>query len=377
MARLSTTNKSLKDTLVTAQNKNNTMEKEPREIPDSSLSVSDTKTLASELGKSKSQAYLDQLKELTEDPAYAPGLPDTSKQSLKDAIDTAKQAYNEKVTRNEWLEVAQNLGRAVAQFGAARAAIAGGSRTNLSNLDMGPGVDYGLRSNRALQEYGQDIKNAQDLQGQDLLSTKARQEQYGRKEDYLKQGLRSAEQKEAQEEQFRRMQKMEAGRNLREEQAEKKQSTKADLQDLSKQEAVLQNQLKAGITAANNSDLINDLGKKSADKLQAQYGKLLGDAGIDIADVQATKPGMLWGTNPDPDKSKQLLDDKVKEIRNMLDAVRARKHQIISGETAQQKAVKQPAGESTVRIQAPNGSIATVPKALAQKYIDKGGKVVP
>jgi hypothetical protein len=69
---------------------------------------------------------------------------------LKAAREDARTAYREQANRNEWYEVAQTLGNAVANFIAAQRGVADRA------LAL-PQIDYGERTGRALREYQTEL----------------------------------------------------------------------------------------------------------------------------------------------------------------------------------------------------------------------------
>lgn len=100
-----------------------------------------------EPGRKELKDLLDDLDKLT---------PDTT--NIKDPVtrdflqDKAEafRAYKEKADRNDWLEIAQNLVNSLTQFASTQAAI-GTGRVG-GGLPL-PSIDYGTRTERALQEY--------------------------------------------------------------------------------------------------------------------------------------------------------------------------------------------------------------------------------
>lgn len=363
--------------------------------------------LAKQLQRPESKDYLDQLDQLSTDPQYNRGVPDDSRKTLQDAIANAKSAYEAKVNQNEWLDVAQTLGRAVAQFGAAQAGTRGGNKADMSQLNMGQPIDYNQRSNRAFQEYNQDLKNVGDtdaINRQQFADTAAnKKEEYQRRAGYLDQALKSAREHENLESQETRTDSREKARvaseDRRMEQSDKRAgereaqaNKRMDLGDINKQEGELQKKLQAARSLANTVATDDDLHKKSKDKIAEKYGAISAQAGID-PDVlrqigeQSKDEGFL-GTGifrgEDKEKKTKLLNDQViAPIKNMLDAIQARKKELIRGRSgaAQPAEDTAPAPEvsnspKTVKIQAPDGSVAEVPADKAQKYISKGGKVI-
>lgn len=69
--------------------------------------------------------------------------------TTKDLRSKLEEAYNSKITRNDWAELATTLANAVAQYGSAHQA---GDKYS-GGIKFAPGVDYGARSDRAFKEY--------------------------------------------------------------------------------------------------------------------------------------------------------------------------------------------------------------------------------
>lgn len=355
--------------------------------------------LAADLAKPESKQRLEELDALSRDPQYSRGVAPDVRQSLQDAVAQAKQAYDARVNQNDWLEVAQTLGRAVAQFGAAQSGIQSGNRRDMSNLNMGPGIDYGARSDRSFREYQASVGNAKDLAALDkqsfLDNAADKKEQYQRREDYLSNALKVAREHESDDEKFRRQVGLEKwkvtqeeGRDARREDSAGRRDSdsqrKLELQELNKQEKSLQKILQARQLAGNNTELVDDLGKKSADKLQQSYGKILSEGDLNLQEIQATKPGMLWGTNPDTKKTRENINAKILETKNLLDGIARRKKELISGAGQQSQVpvestqeVQQSAPSPTpvsdkVQVRSPQGVVGTVPRAQLEEALKQG-----
>ena len=107
--------------------------------------------------------------------------PDSSKQTLQDAIDKANELYQQKSDRNDWLEVAQTLGRAATQYAAARAGQH--NRMDLTGIDMGKPIDYEARTERALKERGLSVGEAEKQA--ELSRQEAQDKNAAAKENFL------------------------------------------------------------------------------------------------------------------------------------------------------------------------------------------------
>lgn len=308
------------------------------------LSPAEVTDLAKKLKSPESKVYLDQMRQLSESPEYQRSVPPDTSSNLKSALDKAQQMYDKKATTNEWLEVAQTLGRAVAQFGAARAGMAGGNRANMANLDMGAPIDYGARTDRAFREYQQSLRSAgdeADRARQNYLDTEtARQAGYGKREDYLKSALKNAQEIEGDEARFRRTQELERQRAGLSAASADRAERKMQLSELSRQEGSLQKQLQEAQSLANTMLSDEDLTKKSKDKLQEKYGAQAARAGIDpsvLAEIsEQSKDEGILGTGllrgEDKKKKASLVNEKVMApLRNMLDSIQSRKKELLRG----------------------------------------------
>lgn len=281
--------------------------------------------------------YVQGLKKLSDKAQQSPLVPPETKQSLQDAMNSAKELYQQQANRNDWLEVAQTLGRAVAQFGAAQSGMRSGR--DMSGLNFGPGINYEGRNQRALAEYRQGVDNAKDLAGADKEKYReeatAQERGFNREEDYFKSGLGAARESEHDKSSNARQNKA----DKRQAQRESDVDRKLEIADLNKQESSLQKQLRAAQSLA--VDLTNeDLSGKSEQKMQEKLGARAGEAGVSMQELrdiaEASKDKGILGTGilrgEDKTKKSELLQQKVVDpIKNMLDAIAARKKELISG----------------------------------------------
>ena len=313
------------------------------------------KNLAKELKKPESAAYLDEMRQLAESPEYQKTTPPDTQATLKDAITRAEGLYNERATTNDWLEVAQTLGRAVAQFGAAQH----GQQTgrDMSNLNMGGTIDYGARTDRALRESQNSIRQAGDLadrtrQGwQDEEATK--KGNYGQREDYLKSALKNAQEVEGDEARFKRQQTLDSQRDSRTKSQSDLAERKFEDSKLASEEVSLAKQLQQARTLANQ--VINDpeVSKKSRDRIKEKYASSAAAAGIDpevLADIaeQSKDEGVLGtgffrGEKKEknaagkevPVKSRLIEEQVIGPIKTMLDSVKQKREALRSRQAGQ------------------------------------------
>lgn len=286
-----------------------------------------------------SAAYLQDLQKLADSAEYSRGAPPEAKASLQTAIAEAKKKYEDKASKNDWLELAQIVGRAAVQFaGATR----GGRQTNMAGLDLGPTVDYGARTQQAYRESQGDVSNAKDLadaERQSYGDTAAqKREQYERQAEVAKAGLGAAKESEREKLEGRRINATEKRLDTKDD----KEQRRLEFQDLSKQEQEAAKQLNAARSLGSQLQTEGDLDKKSRDKLSAKYGSLAAQAGIDIDQLatigEQSQDKGVFGTGyfkgEDKAKKAQLINEQVvAPIKNMLDSIRARKQQLLGSGT--------------------------------------------
>jgi len=334
------------------------------------------------LSQKSAKEILDDLETLSSnEELIGPQTPE--RQTLQQAMARAKQMYQDRATANEWGEVAQTVGQALARAAAARE----GLKTNrdMSNLNMGPGFDFQNRGNRLFKEYQQEVQDAQELDKLDRAGTEEQQgfnqKRYGRQENSLETALRLARDKEEEQNRLARERLGKDGDTAR----ESKQDARLQLQDLRQQEQDLKKQLLARQQLANELTREEDLTPKAAKKLQEKYGSLAAQGDLDLAGLQSEltstdKPGRLWGTNPDPEARRTTLGSKVQEIKQMLDEVRARKEQLLGASAAPAVAPTQKPTTSTpagmVKLRAPDGTVGLVPEAQVKAALQAGATLV-
>lgn len=285
-------------------------------------------------------------------------IPQSVADSYKTQRDEAYRRYDEAKERNEWLELAQLLGQAATQFGAAQI----GMRTGRSMAGLQiPGVDYGARTEREAKLLQTRLG---DIEEQQKAEQKEKELEQDRQYRTLKLAL------DRQELEDRKAER--AGRMSAEERLEK--TTLRD--SINKDLAAAQKQYQAALTFANQAAMEKDLSPKSLKKIEEKAPGLLAQAGIQPAELQqiekeATDKGWIWDT-VDPKKKQQLIQERILDKQtNIIQGLKAQ-----LGQLAGRSAGQTPPPSGTVKIQAPDGTIAEVPADKAQKYIDKGGKIV-
>jgi len=384
------------------------------------------------LDERDSKYYLGELEKLANDPRYQSATPSSSRESLRDALAQAKQLYKDQADRNDWYQVAQTLGRAVTQFGAATAGLHTGH--NMASLDMGPPIDYEQRNQRALGEYKQDVANAtleDRLNRQDELDRqRALDDEYKKRSGALSAGLGAALRGETLESQENRadarnrtlaarQDALEARRAKREDERANKDDLRSrmlqqrqQLHDLDQEEKTLAGQIQAGRTLANEMGQEEDLGSKDYKKMQEKFGGLAAKADVDLQsamnDYNKNAPKRnrkvlgidIPGTETvDTEQARPALydalglSDKIKKLQD----IRAKKQALIgntsggpASDTTQPStpstASTQPAPSAPppspstpggrVKVRAPNGTVGTIPAEQVQQALSQGYTVV-
>lgn len=349
-----------------------------------------------------SQYYLNELHKLANDPKYQTSMPEESRASLHEALANAKQLYKDQADRNDWYQVAQTLGRAVAQFGAAQAGKQSG--LNMSNINMGPEVDYESRNRRALGEYQQDVSNAklEDLEGrQNLLDTqKINQVQYQREAQPLLLGAKQAIDKNKQDaimssNAANNKTKIDVanihetgktGRvntqygNSDDDSDTGPAPTKSPKQSPADKQAAKQAETERTVAPQLESSLSSwataeDKKKPAIEKeIRTQAGKLgiSGAAVMQDFSKSTQEPGMLWGTNPVSDPTK-LNAAAHQTILNYL-----QKNHGVTPNTpgAAPAAPQQSVTGGRVKVKAPNGTVGTLPQEQVDQAVSQGYTVV-
>lgn len=260
----------------------------------------------------------------------------------------AYELYDKARERNEMLDLAQILGQAVTQYGAAQSGLRTGR--DMSGINM-PRVDYERRSDRSMTELQSRLRDIKDKE-ENAARRGEKEEERKYKEAYL----RLAEKNAAKER---------SDPTDRLERAEELRSQREDAKSL-------KDRLAAGnkVIAIQQAIDSGNISKKTKESLEKNLVEEAGKAGIDLglAEADATEKGLIWNS---VNKGKRLSN-----IKAQLEQLAGRRQAAPAPQQAQAPA-GQPAPQSgTVRIKAPDGSIATVDASKVQKYLDKGGVIV-
>lgn len=257
--------------------------------------------------KDDQQFYLQKLQAIDNDPKFQSVAPPSTRDSLREAIQNANELYSSQSNKNDWLQVAQTLGRAVAQFGAAQQASASGNKF-VGAAPMGQAIDYQAKNDRAASDRNQAIRDAykdSELSRQDYLDAdRSNKENYAMQHDYLTKGLdvssknaalntsetnanRRADTSEANsrarlEQQARIDADREKQRQVFENDKMQRFETTDRRKRLDDEEKALQPQVTAGLELASDQGLKEALSNKEGDKLQTKFGALAGKANVDL-----------------------------------------------------------------------------------------------
>ena len=323
---------------------------------------------------------------------------DTSE--LDKAEDQAKQLYQDRANRAEWMGVAERVGNALAKFGTAQAAQKAG--VDVSRIQDLPPTDYEAKIDRYGKEYLGDLAGIERKRGRIQEQLKQNQAnldkqfqdenqagkeafdfakyKYGQETDTYQQRLRD-------EANYQRELNRDALMSGRATARDKIQDSRANAalerQMVSKRVDDLQRQLKDEEEAKRNSAIAaqalasqDDISSKSVAKLEQTLPGVLGKAGLSPADLdtinEASKTRGWFGIESvDPVKRSQLIQDKVigvhdkkiASLREALDKVLGSGSQTAGGAPA-------PAPQSTPeqQVQAATGSKGRVSAKQLQDY---------
>lgn len=317
--------------------------------------------------------------------------PDTTA-SLEDAISKAKQLYSEKSNKNDWLEVAQLIGKAAVQFGAAQYGMANQGRygRDMSNLPIA-GIDYEARRKADLENYRTDVGAARDVaeteNKQYQMGTQERENRYLREQAGLADTMRALAARERDDVAALRYGTMEERQNARSDMREEMQRKAAldkDIHEQLKQIGKERDDATAGIPLIAD-ELSGDMSSKELAAVKLKHPRELGalkPEDIAAAKQAASTPGTLWGTNLDKDKFQQEIsnrvaskyEDKATNLRQSLDQLWNKKK--AAGQSAPPEAPA-PGGKSIsyekLQAYAVEHKITT---EAAQKFLESQGYAV-
>lgn len=295
------------------------------------------------LDSKAAQSYLTDLGTLAD--KYAPSAPPESQKSLAEAVSKANELYKSQANKNEWLEVAQILGRAGAQYAASQAGMANGGQygRNMAAIDPGAGIDYNARTDRAARDRTQSVNEAKDIATADRQkyedSQKAGAHKYEANKDYLHQGLGAALKEEA-DRVAEKGNSIRAARALRGEDVRDQRAIRAaKLHDLDVEQKEVAGQAEARQALANQMLSEGGMDSKTARKIQSSQPQLAAKAGVDLEAVanqmdkqETLLPGWAGGkTSEDETAGKRtILDSILGESKKKLEDIKARRAALLA-----------------------------------------------
>lgn len=272
------------------------------------------------------------------------GVADTS--DLDAAAAQARQLYQDRASRAEWMGVAERVGDAMAKFGVAGEAIKGhvdvSQFKDVTPTDITGSIgryaqDYSTQLGALSQQRQARIEQQGVAQGQSNLSFQDQQnaqnaalgfekEKYGQQSSDYRQSLRDAVMMNREDARSNRS-------DIRADTSQQRQMRQLQATDLQKQLQGAELEKRDAVIAASALASQDDLSPKSVAHLEQTMPGLLGRAGItpeQLADInkQATTQG--WFTSDvDPAKRNQLIqqqviqnkNDKISSLRDALNHV--------------------------------------------------------
>lgn len=237
-------------------------------------------------------------------------IPQVEADRFKQERDRAYQMYNEAKTRNEWLELAQLLGQAVTQYGAAQV----GMRTGRSMAGLQiPSVDYGTRTaqeQKLLESRLRDI--GQEQEREETLAERLRREKREAAADARAEAAEARAERELQLKEKEAATPKETAEDRairREERAEERAAYKQQLSALDK------------VVGAQEILASEDTNKKQKQKAEETLLEEANKAGLDIEQIRAQSqvPGVLggvFGTNLDQKKVLKTIKDSIESLKS-------------------------------------------------------------
>lgn len=332
-----------------------------------------------------------------------PGRSEESK-ALRKAL---KDAYEAKITRNEWLEVGQTLAQAVAQGLAAQSGLSSPGKygNNMSGLQFAT-TDYGRRMDRAGDDYRTELKDLSELLAEDQDTTKFRDSQ---DRDILSKRLQAAGEALREESSIRTADAMagraEAAAKRAEDRADrrsKEAENKADerFRQQNNLELARQDQkeaLEVSAKAQAKQQLLNamfndaDLSKKDESKVQAQYGDLAAKAGVPLAQVKAEydawkdkQPGairsMFGAKGTDPQAAVKSIAQAIglgEDLARIQELRRSSKARLEGAGMSDPAGQSAPAPVQSDKVQVKyKGKILSIPRQDLDKALADGAELV-
>lgn len=298
---------------------------------------------------------------------------------LQAAREDARTAYREQADRNQWMEVAQTLGNAVATFIAAQQGVANRPLTL-------PQIDYGARTGQALREYQTELASVSEQERavereKERSDIKAEREAEAKRrgwEKWLSLGEKEIEARERQAAQEKDLATRLELYKAREEKAYRdaaakeeknkaiavRQGRKDYLAELGKEYSLIErqsNELRRNLAAAQG--LVN-ADPKDFDKAFDQYVVSLSTSEKPVTKETFTKPGLLWGTNFSKEDAKKdaaarvvQLTQRARELKARQDANLSTQQDLIIGKAPAPAAAAAPSAQPPRQEPAAGGKV--------------------
>ena len=259
-------------------------------------------------------------------------------QKIEAAKDEARRAYQEEANRNQWYEVAQTLGNAIATFIAARQGVADRPLTL-------PQIDYGARTGQALRAYQTELASAGEQartlereterkQSAEDRKVALQQRQYERLLALGENAIAAQERKAERNQDLATRLEIAQLRNEKDRQVQEAKNQKAAIQAKQQGEDKLSKFLASDIKRTNQEILRLNKQLESANVVAAakdtkDFEKALPDymttSGIDINTPEFQKKGWFGGVSPDQDKIKASAKAAAARILQQVKELQAKK----------------------------------------------------
>lgn len=327
--------------------------------------------------KTDIQKYVQELRNL-----HAGASDSESKNFLMEQIKQARDMYDNRASRNEWLDVAQNVGRALAQYGAARTNLNTGR--DASQLNFLPAHDYSKDTDRAAQDRFQSNREAMTMY---QLMNKERKESLAPQIAAAKLGAQSALESKKEEGRERRQQ-----RGIEASQQRTDQTVAAGIQKLGQQLGATEKartvedlnkqivDLEKNYTAANSIAVdLSSKDKKVRNTASARLQSLYGQAGIEPTqqgDIEkASQSGGFLGMwkSQDPEKFRSEVQLKIVDpLKKKLDDLRRQKEQLRPDAVVGAEQAVPPQPVDKITVQDKQGRKFKLPRTQLQQAISQG-----
>ena len=314
---------------------------------------------------------------------------DTAK--FDQAEQEARDLYNERASRAEWLSVADRIGNALTKIGAARAGMKHG--VDMSGIKLEPGTDWDQRIGRYAQDYTTELSRI-GRQRDAALSAADKQASLGEKAFEAAQ----RNQQRADDQQYRRerdeadtdwkryalgVQEGSANRRLnrqieedraREERAQRK----TQLDNLNAEEKALKEAEGARTSLLSAIANLANLGGKARERAEAGLPELARKAGMTVQEAQTIydtelnkeenkDKGIFWDSSNPTKASTAAGKTLIDPLKKRIQEIQAKKAAIsgVGGEQA-------PAQSDTVRVRNPQGQVGIIPRSQLKDALNQG-----